>query len=139
MILSFIQAYTLLITFNYFMAFSKHFFIFKQILCTGIFESLTYFHSDTNISKFTLIVVHTKKHCLDYNVFPSFKVWHWSDSPENQFSPLNSGSGIQNCALMLQSNGKFKKDNCILHYPYVCEVQSGTSGFFGDSSCYTLL
>lgn len=72
------------------------------------------------------------KHCLDtcYNVFHSFKVWHWSDSPENQFSPLNTGSGIQNCALMFQSNGMFKQDSCILHYPYVCEVQSGTFGVF---------
>lgn len=119
--------------------FSKHFFIFQQILCTGISESLIHCHSDTSVSKFTLIAVHTIKRCLNYNVFPSFKVWHWSDSPENQFSPLNSGSGIQNCALMLQSNGMFKQDNCILHYPYVCEVQSGTSGFFGDSSCYTML
>lgn len=103
------------------------------------FNPLSIIHSDTSVSKFTLIDVHKIKHCLNYNVFPSFKVWHWSDSPENQFSPLNTGSGIQNCALMLQSNGMFKQDNCILHYPYVCEVQSGTSGFFGDSSCYTLL
>lgn len=79
-----------------------------------------------------IIIADTMKHCLDtcYNVFHSFKVWHWSDSPENQFSPLNTGSGIQNCALMFQSNGMFKQDSCILHYPYVCEVQSGTFGVF---------
>lgn len=79
-----------------------------------------------------IIIADTMKHCLDtcYNVFHSFKVWHWSDSPENQFSPLNTGSGIQNCALMFQSNGMFKQDSCILHYPYVCEVQSGTFGWF---------
>lgn len=88
-----------------------------------------------------IIIADTMKHCLDtcYNVFHSFKVWHWSDSPENQFSPLNTGSGIQNCALMFQSNGMFKQDSCILHYPYVCEVQSGTFGVFFVSSCFTML
>lgn len=88
-----------------------------------------------------IIIADTMKHCLDtcYNVFHSFKVWHWSDSPENQFSPLNTGSGIQNCALMFQSNGMFKQDSCILHYPYVCEVLSGTFGFFLVSSCFTML
>lgn len=88
-----------------------------------------------------IIIADTMKHCLDtcYNVFHSFKVWHWSDSPENQFSPLNTGSGIQNCALMFQSNGMFKQDSCILHYPYVCEVQSGTFGVFFGSSCFTML
>lgn len=88
-----------------------------------------------------IIIADTMKHCLDtcYNVFHSFKVWHWSDSPENQFSPLNTGSGIQNCALMFQSNGMFKQDSCILHYPYVCEVQSGTIGVFFVSSCFTML
>lgn len=88
-----------------------------------------------------IIIADTMKHCLDtcYNVFHSFKVWHWSDSPENQFSPLNTGSGIQNCALMFQSNGMFKQDSCILHYPYVCEVQSGTFGVFFVLSCFTML
>lgn len=64
---------------------------------------------------------------VGYNRRDSSGVWHWSDSPENQYSPLNTGSGVQNCALMLQSSGKFKQDSCILHYPYVCEVKSESS------------
>lgn len=92
---------------------------------------------------------------VGYNRRDSTGVWHWSDSPENQFSPLNTGSGIQNCALMFQSNGMFKQDSCILHYPYVCEVQSESSvlsyldnktlekcdvsGFFlHDKFCYSI-